>query len=69
MKTVFDICVLPGDGIGIEVIEATLPILEKLQRGAAFELRFRHHPAGAQHYKASGEALRVPSSGDLPASP
>jgi len=57
MKTAFDICVLPGDGIGVEVIEATLPVLEKLQRGAGFELRFGQHPAGARHYKASGEAL------------
>jgi len=57
MKNAFDICVLPGDGIGNEVIEATLPLLERLQRSAGFELRFRHHPAGAQHYKASGEAL------------
>jgi 3-isopropylmalate dehydrogenase len=57
MKAAFDICVLPGDGIGVEVIDATLPILEKLQRGAGFDLRFTHHPAGAQHYKASGEAL------------
>lgn len=57
MKTAFDICVLPGDGIGVEVIGATLPVLEKLQRGAGFELRFRHHAAGAQHYKATGEAL------------
>ena len=40
MKTTFDICVLPGDGIGVEVIDATLPILEKLQRGAGFEFRF-----------------------------
>ncbi len=57
MKKEFDICVLPGDGIGNEVIEATLPVLEKLQRGAGFALRFKHHPAGAQHYKATGDAL------------
>jgi 3-isopropylmalate dehydrogenase len=57
MKREFEICVLPGDGIGNEVIEATLPVLEKLQRGAGFELRFRHHPAGALNYKATGEAL------------
>jgi 3-isopropylmalate dehydrogenase len=57
MNKTFEICVLPGDGIGVEVIEATLPILEKLQRGAGFSLRFKHHPAGAQHYKVSGEAL------------
>ena len=57
MKTSFDICVLPGDGIGVDVIEATLPLLEKLQHGGGFELRFATHPAGAQRYKASGEAL------------
>ena len=57
MKNEFEICVLPGDGIGIEVIEATLPILEKLQRGAGFDLRFVQHLAGALHYKATGDAL------------
>ena len=46
------ICVLPGDGIGPEVIDATLPILEKVAR-----LEFATLPAGAQHYKKTGEAL------------
>ncbi|HET7669391.1 MAG TPA: isocitrate/isopropylmalate dehydrogenase family protein [Burkholderiales bacterium] len=54
MRT-FDICVLPGDGIGVEVIEATLPLLEKVQQG--FSLRFREYPAGAHHFKKTGEAL------------
>ena len=49
------ICVLPGDGIGVEVIEATLPILQKVQKG--FSLEFQAYPAGAQHYKKTGEAL------------
>ena len=49
------ICVLPGDGIGVEVIEATLPILQKVQKG--FSLEFETYPAGAQHYKKTGEAL------------
>ena len=57
MKSNYDICVLPGDGIGVEVIDATLPILEKVSAGAGFSLKFETHPAGAQHYKASGEAL------------
>jgi 3-isopropylmalate dehydrogenase len=57
MTTTHRICVLPGDGIGVEVIEATLVLLEKLQRGAGFELQFATHPAGALHYKATGEAL------------
>ena len=49
------ICVLPGDGIGVEVIEATLPVLQKVQRGFSLEMAF--HPAGALHYRKSGEAL------------
>ena len=55
MKEKFTICVLPGDGIGLEVIDATLPILQKVQKG--FSLGFETHPAGAQHYKKTGEAL------------
>ena len=46
---------LPGDGIGVEVIDATLPVLEKAAKG--FSLRFETHPAGAQHYKKTGIAL------------
>jgi 3-isopropylmalate dehydrogenase len=55
MKRGFEVCVLPGDGIGIEVIEATLPVLDKVQQG--FSLRFEEHAAGARHYKTTGEAL------------
>ena len=54
---VFDIAVLPGDGIGPEVIDATMPLLEKLAHNAAYGFRFASHPAGAQHYKATGDAL------------
>lgn len=53
----FDIAVLPGDGIGTEVIDATVPLLEKLAAGAPFGFRFRTHPAGALHYRATGVAL------------
>ena len=55
MKTAFDICVLPGDGIGVEVIDATIPVLEKVQKG--FSLKFDFYPAGAKHYQQTGEAL------------
>ena len=54
---VLDIAVLPGDGIGPEVIEATVPLLEKLARNRPYAFRFNTHPAGAQHYKATGIAL------------
>ena len=56
-KTTYDICVLPGDGIGVDVIDATLPLLDKLTHDAGFSLRFATHPAGAQHYAATGDAL------------
>ena len=55
MKREFRICVLPGDGIGVEVVDATLPVLEKVQQG--FSLQFETYPAGAQHYKRTGDAL------------
>ena len=55
--TTFDICVLPGDGIGIEVIAATLPLLERVTQGAPFGLRLHEHPAGALHFRATGQAL------------
>ena len=53
----FGIAVLPGDGIGPEVIDATVPLLERLARGAGFGFDFTAHPGGALHYKATGEAL------------
>ena len=49
------ICVLPGDGIGVEVIDATLPIVQKVEKG--FSLEFETHPAGARHYQKTGQAL------------
>ncbi|MCI4430703.1 MAG: isocitrate/isopropylmalate dehydrogenase family protein [Burkholderiales bacterium] len=57
MKTSFDICVLPGDGIGVEVIAATVPLIERVAQGAPFGFRFHDHPAGAQHFRKSGDAL------------
>jgi 3-isopropylmalate dehydrogenase len=53
----YDICVLPGDGIGVEVIDAAMPLIERACHGAGFALRFATHPAGALHYRATGEAL------------
>jgi 3-isopropylmalate dehydrogenase len=53
-----DIAVLPGDGIGREVIAACLELLEAAQKVVRIpRLQCTTHPAGAQHYAASGEAL------------
>jgi 3-isopropylmalate dehydrogenase len=54
---VIDVAVLPGDGIGPEVIDATIPLLEKLAHNAPYAFRFNAYPAGARHYKATGVAL------------
>jgi 3-isopropylmalate dehydrogenase len=51
------IVVLPGDGIGPEVIDATLPLIEKAAGAQGRSVRFASHPAGAQHFKATGDAL------------
>ncbi len=56
-KKVYQIAVLPGDGIGVDVVDATLPLLQKVADNGGFSLRFQSHPAGALHYKATGAAL------------
>jgi 3-isopropylmalate dehydrogenase len=56
-RQAYDIAVLPGDGIGIDVVDAALPLLDKVASRHGFALRFASHPAGALHYKATGEAL------------
>ena len=57
LKTDFNICVLPGDGIGVEVVAATVPLIERALKGSGCRFQYREHPAGAQHYRASGQAL------------
>ncbi len=56
-QTSYAIAVLPGDGIGVEVIDATLEVLQRV--GTRLGRRFVcvKHPAGAQHFVDSGVAL------------
>lgn len=57
-NTAFEISVFPGDGIGPEVIDPTVAILESLRkRIGGFDLRFRSEAAGAAHYRDTGTAL------------
>jgi 3-isopropylmalate dehydrogenase len=52
------IVVLPGDGIGVEVMEACLAVLAALQqRVGGFALRFEQHAGGAALYAATGVAF------------
>jgi 3-isopropylmalate dehydrogenase len=56
-KTSYSIAVLPGDGIGGEVIDATLAVLAALGQRIGRRFDCVKHPAGAQHYLGGGEAL------------
>ncbi|MGQ9858418.1 MAG: isocitrate/isopropylmalate dehydrogenase family protein [Thermodesulfobacteriota bacterium] len=57
MKT-FSIAVLPGDGIGPEIMECTLEILLVLQDLLGhFKLLFKVYRAGAALYQETGEAI------------
>jgi 3-isopropylmalate dehydrogenase len=54
----FNIVVLPGDGIGVEVMDACLGVLAPLQqRLGGFRLGYDHRPGGAQHYADTGHAF------------
>jgi len=53
-----DVAVLPGDGIGPEVMSAALELLHGVHRVCGGPvLRFATHDAGAQFYARSGVAL------------
>ena len=56
-KVSYSIAVLPGDGIGREVTAAALHVLRALEPRMGRRLHAAEHPAGAQHYLDSGEAL------------
>jgi 3-isopropylmalate dehydrogenase len=54
----FHIAVLPGDGIGPEVIAPALDVLRRIEQttpGLAF--RFTQAPAGAGHYQETGQSM------------
>ena len=58
MSADLDIAVLPGDGIGREVMAACLAVIERVERLVPGpRLRYTTHAAGALHYRDHGEAL------------
>jgi len=53
-----DIAVLPGDGIGREVMDACLELLAAAEKASGGpRLNLTKHNAGAQYYQESGDAL------------
>jgi 3-isopropylmalate dehydrogenase len=51
------IAVLPGDGIGPEVMAAALEILRKVEAKSSLAFRFTEAPAGANNYLATGKSI------------
>ena len=54
----FHIAVLPGDGIGPEVMNPALEILKKIEATTpGLKFRFTEAAAGAMHYKETGKSM------------
>jgi 3-isopropylmalate dehydrogenase len=53
----FKIAVIAGDGIGPEVIEAAIPILDRVAAKHAFSLAWERLPLSAEHYLETKETL------------
>jgi 3-isopropylmalate dehydrogenase len=52
-----EICLMPGDGIGVEVFEAALTVAEAAQSRHGFALAYDRVPGGAHLYKEIGTAM------------
>ncbi|KAB8073354.1 hypothetical protein BDV29DRAFT_157644 [Aspergillus leporis] len=54
-KPNYHIASIPGDGIGIEVVQATIQVIEKLAKIlGTFDIEFTHIPWGTAYYKKHG---------------
>jgi 3-isopropylmalate dehydrogenase len=57
-NSAFHIAVLPGDGIGPEVMQPTLDILRQIEATTpGLQFRFTDAPAGANHYRETGKSM------------
>lgn len=53
----YDIAVLKGDGVGIEVVEQTLRVLNELMLSNGTRMQFAEYPCGASCYLEQGDPL------------
>ena len=53
----FRIAVMPGDGIGVEVMDTALAVLDVVERRHGLAFRCDVVPGGAGHYRENGVAL------------
>ena len=53
----YDIALLPGDGIGPEVVDATVKVMDALQKKTDIEFDYKTYMIGDAEKKRSGTAL------------
>src|SRR5688572_21264273 len=53
----FRIAVIPGDGIGHEVVPAAIRTLDAAAHAGGFELQWEYFPWGSEHYFAHGRMM------------
>jgi tartrate dehydrogenase/decarboxylase / D-malate dehydrogenase len=53
----YRICVIPGDGVGKEVVPQALRVLDAAAAAGGFVLEFEEQPWGSDHYLAHGEMM------------
>lgn len=53
----YSIAVIPGDGVGPEVIAEGVKVLEAAMDALGINLEWEHYPYGAEHYLKTGEVL------------
>lgn len=56
MKT-YHIAVIPGDGIGNEVVPASINVLEALAATCGFQFKFRHYEYSCEYYSKHGHMM------------
>src|SRR5215204_7057785 len=53
----FRVAVMPGEGIGVEVMAAALAVLEAVEKRFGLAFAPDHIPGGAHHYRDTGSIL------------
>jgi len=59
------VAVIAGDGIGPEVIDAAIPVIEKAATAHGVSIRWERLPYSADHYLKTGETLPDPAFNHL----
>lgn len=61
----YDIALIPGDGIGPEVVESAVALMEKTAAKTGHQFKFTSYPFGGGHYLKTGEILSSESEAQL----